>query len=512
MLFDSYIFILIFLPIVAAIFFLGSARFQRKLSIAWLVLASLFFYAWWNPIYLPLMIGSILFNFYVALALRKAKKHYAAHSLPLLIIGIVGNLLLLGYFKYFNFFIDNLNLVLNTDLYVAPIILPLAISFFTFTQITYLVDAYSYDTEDYDLVHYMLFVTFFPHLLAGPIIHHAEIMPQFDRDETYRLNRRNIQLGLSIFAIGLFKKTILADNIFAFSNPFFLAADAGNSLSTYEAWEGAIAFSLRVYFDFSAYTDMAIGSARLFGIKLPINFYSPFKSLNTAEFWRRWHMSLTRLITEYIYSPISISMARKAIAANSGAQVVFWKSIAYPLVVTFVIVGVWHGAGWNFAIYGALQGVMIIVNNLWRQFRKNVLKHDLQHTTLAGRILSRGLTSACFIFTLVFFRAGTTDGALTMAATMLGLNENGLTTGPFFSGNFLLFAVLYFAIIFFLPNTQQFFAEHEPSLEPKRKEKLWGLEKMAWAPTRPWAIICSVLFALGLLNLGTEIEFVYLQF
>lgn len=512
MLFNSYIYILLFLPVVAAAYYWTSIRLHRRLAITWLVIASLFFYAWWNPIYLPLIIGSTLFNFYVGAAIRREKSKNSAYTLPLLTIGLSANLLLLGYFKYFNFFIDNINTLLGIDIHVAPIFLPLAISFFTFQQISYLMDAYSRDTEDYDFIHYTLFVTFFPQLIAGPIVHHAEMMSQFDKDETYHPRRSNIEIGLSIFAVGLFKKVVLADNIFAFSTPVFAAADSGQVLSMFECWQGATAFGLQVYFDFSAYTDMAIGSARLFGIKLPINFYSPYKSLTIAELWRRWHMTLTKLVTAYVYSPLSMVAARKALAANNGERAIFWKSIAYPTIVTFVLVGVWHGAGWNFAIFGALQGSMIIVNNLWRKFRKNVLKHDLRKTTFAGRIFSRALTSVCFIFTLVFFKATTTSGALTMAQSMLGMSGAGVTTGPLFSSTFLAYAVVYFAIIFLLPNTQQFFAKFEPSLEPNRNEKLWGLEKLAWEPNRRWAIICSGMFAIALMNMGSKSEFIYFQF
>jgi alginate O-acetyltransferase complex protein AlgI len=512
MLFNSYIFILLFLPFVAAIYFLAGTFLHRKLSISWLVVSSLFFYAWWNPIYLPLIIGSVLFNFYVGAAIRRGKSKNAAYNGLLLFFGIAANLLLLGYFKYFNFFIANLNALFNTDISIAPIVLPLAISFFTFQQIMYLVDADSRDTEDYDLVHYTLFVTFFPHLLAGPLVHHAQMMPQFDSDETYRPRRSNIEIGLSIFAIGLFKKVILADNLAAFATPIFDAADAGESLSVLASWQGAVAFTLQIYFDFSGYSDMAIGSARLFGIKLPINFYSPFKSLNIPDFWRRWHMTLTQLITAYVYTPMSIAGARKAMADNSGERAIFLKSIAYPAMVTFLLIGIWHGAGWNYIIFGALHGVMTVANNIWRQFRKHTLKHDLRHSTLAGRILARSITCVCFILSLVFFKAGTTSAAISITESMAGLNGSGAATGSHGGAVFLTYAVICFSIIFLLPNTQQLFAAFDPSLEPKRKETLWGFEKLTWAPNWQWAVICSSMFALALMNMGQEVEFVYFQF
>lgn len=512
MLFNSYIYILIFLPVVAVTYFVAGSHLHRKLSIAWLVIASLFFYGWWNPLYLPLIIGSALFNFYAGAAIRRGRTAKSAHTLPLMILGIAANLLLLGYFKYFNFFIDNINGLFNSDIDIAPIFLPLAISFFTFQQISYLVDAYSRGTKDYNFIHYMLFVTFFPQLIAGPIVHHADMMTQFDRDDTYQPRWRNIELGLSIFSIGLFKKIILADNISHFSTPIFDAAAAGASLSMFESWLGAIAFGLQIYFDFSGYTDMAIGSARIFGIKLPINFYSPYKSLNISEFWRRWHMTLTQFITAYVYTPLSMARTRKALAANAGEQVIFWQAVAYPAMVTFVLAGIWHGAGWNFVIFGALQGIMMIINNLWRQFRKSILKQRLKETTLAGRLFARGLTSVCFIFTLIFFKASTTAGAMTMAESMLGLGELSITTSLISGKTFLAYAGVYFTIIFLLPNTQQLFIQYEPSLEPQRKERLWGLEKLAWTPNWQWAVACSSMFGLALMNMNKASEFIYFQF
>jgi len=512
MLFNSYIFILVFLPIVACVYFLASTHLHRQLAISWLVIASLFFYAWWNPVFLPIIIVSVLFNFFLGASIRTTKAKNPRYALLLMLFGVAANLMALGYYKYFNFFIDNLNFVFNLKISVTPIALPLAISFFTFQQITYLIDAYNRGTKDYNFIHYTLFVTFFPQLIAGPIVHHADMMSQFDSDDAYHPRERNIQLGLSIFAIGLFKKIMLADNIAPFSTPIFHAADTGISLSMLESWMGAAAFGLQVYFDFSAYTDMAIGSSRLFGIKLPINFYSPYKSLNTGDLWRRWHMTLTRLLTAYVYTPISIASARAAIAAGAGEQALFWRSAAYPIMVTLIIAGVWHGAAWNFVIFGALQGGMMIVNNLWRQFRKSSLHQNLKETTLVGRILARGLTSVCFIFSLVYFKASTTSGALYLSELMLGLDGLSVSTKFVSPILFLQYAVPLFLIIYLMPNTQQLFESYEPSLEPKRNEHRWGLERINWAPNWQWAAICSTMFAVSLLNMNRVSEFIYFQF
>jgi len=355
MLFNSYIYILFFLPAVVAAYYVAGSRFNRQLSIAFLVAASLFFYGWWNPVYVLLIIASSIGNFGIGALL--AGKLQQKTRFWILITGITINLMLLGYFKYANFFVDNINIVLGTEISIGDIFLPLAISFFTFQQISFLIDAYRGGIKDYSFMHYMLFVTFFPQLIAGPIVHHAEMMPQFDRDETYTPNRRNIEIGLSIFTIGLFKKIILADTFAQFASPLFATVDGGGTLSMLDYWLAATAFSLQLYFDFSGYSDMAIGSARLFGIKLPINFYSPYKALNTPQLWRRWHMTLTRFATAYIFMPMTLKRGRAALLNNSSETFKFWSSVAYPTAITFLAVGVWHGAGWNFAMGTTASGL-----------------------------------------------------------------------------------------------------------------------------------------------------------
>lgn len=510
MIFNSYIYILLFLPIVAVTYYIAASQLSRKLSIMWLVLASLFYYGWWDPIYLVLIIGSSVFNFGLGAALSGGLAK--SRKLPLLIAGISANLILLAYFKYASFLLENVNFVLGTHIEIAPIILPLALSFFTFQQIAFLMDAFRGRTKDYSFIHYLLFVTFFPQLIAGPIVHHQEMMPQFDRDEAYSPSRRNIELGLSIFSVGLFKKVVLADNIAIFSNPVFEAVDAGISLSMLEYWLGTAAYALQLYFDFSGYSDMAIGSALLFGIKLPINFYSPYKAENMAIMWRRWHMTLTRLATVYIFIPMTVSRGRKAIQSNASEQGKFWSSVAFPLIITFLAVGIWHGSGWNFVIWGLMQGVFIIVNNLWQQFRRHVLRQDLNDTSLIGRIAARGLTIMCTIFSLVFFKAATTSGALVMAQAMLGLEGLDLDITLINPQLLAIYLAGGFAIIYLLPNTQQFFSNYDPSLEPQRNELLWGLEKVKWSPSWYWAIYCSGLFVAAFLNISKASEFIYFQF
>lgn len=273
MLFNSYTFIFLFLPLTLLGFHWIGRQGRHRVAIAWLVGASLFFYGWWDPAYLGLMLFSILLNYGLGASLAGLPN--SPQKKPVLIVGITTNLGLLGYFKYANFFVENLNSLMGTELVLHKIILPLAISFFTFQQITYLVDAYRGEAREYDFLHYCLFVTFFPQLIAGPIVHHREMLPQFARDTIYSLRAKHVAVGLTIFAIGLFKKVVLADGVAVYGTPVFAVAEANAAMNFFEAWVGALAYSLQLYFDFSGYSDMAIGLARMFGIRLPLNFNSP---------------------------------------------------------------------------------------------------------------------------------------------------------------------------------------------------------------------------------------------
>jgi D-alanyl-lipoteichoic acid acyltransferase DltB (MBOAT superfamily) len=307
MLFNSYPFVFLFLPIALAGFF-ALGRRSRALAIAWLALASLFFYGWWNPVYVGLLLASITFNYLVARCLHFLDTTAAApHRKSLLVLAVGANLGLLAYYKYTGFFLRNLNALAGTHL-AADIVLPLGISFFTFTQIAFLVDTYRREVREFNFLHYGLFVTYFPHLIAGPILHHKEIMPQFRQLETYRPDYRNLAIGLSIFAIGLFKKVNLADGFAQDVTPAFKAASAGAALGLVDAWRGALAYTLQLYFDFSGYCDMAIGVSLLFGINLPLNFNSPYQATGIVDFWRRWHMTLSRFLratTSIAHCPFS---------------------------------------------------------------------------------------------------------------------------------------------------------------------------------------------------------------
>jgi len=382
------------------------------LSIGWLVGASLFFYGWWNPVYIPLIISSILFNFLIGIVLGNHQP--AKWKKPALAFGISVNLFLLGYFKYANFFVDNLNLIPGADFHLEKIILPLAISFFTFQQIAYLVDAYYGRTDEYNILRYSLFVSFFPQLIAGPIVHHKEMLPQFspktnDSPAIPEKIIKNMAIGLTIFTLGLFKKVVLADGFANYVGPVFGAADGGSVISFVEAWTGTISYTFQLYFDFSGYSDMAIGSARIFGIVLPINFNSPYKANNIIQFWRRWHMTLARFLREYLYFPLG---------GNRCGEISRYRNI----MITMLLGGLWHGAGWNFLLWGGFHGCLVVANHMWRHFRANFLHHDLDKTTMMGSTLATMLTFFSVVVGWVLFRAESLNGAKTVISAMFAFD------------------------------------------------------------------------------------------
>ncbi len=351
MLFNSYIFIFVFLPFS---FFMYFYLLQKRLvtgAKSFLVFSSLFFYSWWNIDYLPIILVSMLFNYVVGNALNEKLYKIKIDKKMLLFFGVLANVLLLGYFKYMDFLIENINFFINKNIDLPHLVLPLAISFFTFQQIAYLVDSYRGETREYDFLNYALFVTFFPQLIAGPIVHHAEMMPQFSSRWNMVKNYKNIAIGLFIFSIGLFKKVVIADTFAVWATAGF---DTATTLNLVEAWITSLSYTFQIYFDFSGYTDMAIGIALLFNIKLPINFNSPYKSLTIQDFWRRWHITLSRFLKEYIYIPLG--------GNRKGSFKIYVN-----LMITFLIGGIWHGAGWTFVFWGFLHGFALVIHRIWKQ-------------------------------------------------------------------------------------------------------------------------------------------------
>ena len=536
MLFNSPFFLFVFLPIVIIGYYLLLKWKFNLPSLVWLVLASLFFYGWWNPLYLILICGSILFNYYVGveLGLKTRKKL----NTPLMFFGVGANVALLVYFKYTHFIVNNINQNFGSSYHFDTIILPLAISFFTFQQIAYLVDAYNGKTHEYKLLHYSLFVTFFPQLIAGPIVHHSEMLPQFSEKKNKGILSKDIAVGVTIFAIGLFKKVVLADGIAVYATPVFDAAEAGVALTIFEAWGGAFAYTCQLYFDFSGYSDMAVGLAAMFGIILPLNFRSPFRSHNIIIFWSRWHMTLSRFIQEYIYAPIAMPMVRFSIIRRYGGIAKFTLSVAIPTLVAFFLAGIWHGAGWNFIIFGTLHGIYIVFNHAWRGLRQHY-GHNLNDQSAIGLVLGQLLTFFAVVLSFVFFRAETFSGAQNMLIAMVGnhdtylpnnfytyfdqyfglgsiLNFAGLEfkgTARFFDLRMLLYIIGLMGIIIFIPNTMQFVGSNWRGHEKYGIADPKGLLKwLTWRPTFAWALIIAFIFTLSLTSLSRVSEFLYFQF
>ncbi len=394
MLFNSLEFLFIFLPITFFVYFYLNKLKLIKMATAWLVIASLSFYSYWKLDYLPIILVSMIFNYSVGSTLTSEKKLKINRKL-ILIVGIIGNVSALCYYKYFDFLIENINTIFSSDFNYMNIVLPLAISFFTFQQIAYLVDSYEYKTKEYDFLTYSLFVTFFPQLIAGPIVHHKEMMPQFANLRNRFLNHKNISIGLFLLAIGLFKKVMIADYLSPFVKTTFDTLDV---LTCFEAWCASFAYSFQLYFDFSGYCDMAMGIGYLFNIVLPQNFNSPYKADSIQDFWRRWHMTLSRFLRDYIYIPLG---------GNRKGEIKTYRN----LFLTFLIGGIWHGANWTFVIWGTLHGLAICFHRFWKKLNKTIPHY-----------IAIIITFLFANFTWVYFRALSIDKANNIITSMFGLN------------------------------------------------------------------------------------------
>jgi D-alanyl-lipoteichoic acid acyltransferase DltB (MBOAT superfamily) len=498
MLFNSHEFILVFLPIVLMGFF--ALNQYVRLRLAWLVAASLAFYGWWDPIYLWLITGSICANYVIGKYLRKGS------SKPLLIFGVTLNLGLLAIFKYLDFGIEIWNNLFSQSFAALNIILPLAISFFTFQQIAYLADSYEKLTVPHSFGDYALFVSFFPQLIAGPIVHQSEILPQFRR-KAGEFDAQLFYQGLTLFTLGLIKKVWIADNIAPFSTTVFDAALSPDvQISFFEAWSGALAYTFQIYFDFSGYTDMALGAAMLFGIRLPINFDSPYKALSIIDFWRRWHMTLSRFLRDYLYIPLGGSRRGELFTIRN-------------LVIVMVLGGLWHGAAWTFVIWGSLHGVYLLMNHLWI----NAFPAGISGPT--WKAFSWILTFIAVVTAWVFFRAETLPAAWAILEGMAGLNgivlgyNHQIYLGPLadmasnlgvefvpqtlFSVWSVLWITLSMATSLFLPNSQEWILrEHRPL----------SLNALRWQPSLQQAAAIGILAALVVSSFSAASEFLYFNF
>ena len=490
MLFNSYLFIFAFLPVVYVVYHALYKNHHRH-ALAWLTLSSLFFYSWWNPPFIALLTCSILFNFQLAQWIDR--HHHTKRAKLWLAVGLVGNLGLIGYFKYANFFLDCVNPLFKTDWNMGHIFLPIGISFFTFQQIAYLVDRYRQPHENRcNLMDYTLFVSFFPQLIAGPIVHHKQVLGQFASQDISAINkRRDLASGLSQFSIGLFKKVLIADNLALIANPLFSHADAGGTLGMADAWIAALTYSLQLYFDFSGYSDMAIGLGRLFGIHLPVNFNSPYKARNITDFWRRWHMTLSAFLRDYVYIPLG---------GNRNGP-----SRRYAnLMLTMLLGGLWHGAGKTFIIWGGLHGLYLCIHHVWLRFKPHT---DKQPTRLS-HTLAIGITFIAVVIAWVVFRSETLSGATRIYMGMAGLNgmANHMRADLTMAVPMVLVGLL---VAWGLPNTQQI---HDINTGKWTGNLLTRIQGLRWHPTWRWSLLTGSAFAISCLMLNRVSEFLYWQF
>jgi alginate O-acetyltransferase complex protein AlgI len=542
MLFNSYEFIFAFLPATVAGFYVLGLR-SRTVSLHWLILASLFFYAWWRPLNVLIIAPSILVNFGLARALQRlvrGEKHRRA-ALAVLLLGIAFNVAFLGYFKYTYFLGTAINDVFGAHLSLTHIVLPLGISFITFQKIAFLIDVHSGRIKSFTPRDYCLFVLFFPQLIAGPIVHYREMMPQF-HGVSARLDRENLAVGVTLFLFGLFKKAVIADGIAPSVTSIYDQAASGGGVSFLFAWIAAVGFLLQLYFDFSGYTDMALGAARMFGIRLPANFNSPLKAPSIIDFWLRWHMTLTRFLTAYIYNPLVLSLTRRRLARRlpgfGGKNTTFGAFavlLAFPTLLTMFVSGLWHGAGYLFVMWGLLHGVYLTVNHAWRLLAPRLWADRAAYARVM-KPAGIALTLLCVAVSMVLFRSPTVSAAQDLLNGMAGLNglalpaaifehigplagwleRSGVAHQAWGGHEFLKMAVaipVLMSIALACPNTLQILARYEPAIDVKPQPTDTSLAKtLQWSPSLAWAFGIAALAVVGILSLGGESEFLYWQF
>lgn len=480
----------------------------------WLTGCSLFYYGWWNPIYLLLIGTLMLVNYGLGLAIYQ--RRFAPRLL--MIAGVTFNLAVLGYFKYMDFFISTINGVADTNYHLLHIILPLGISFFTFQKIAFLVDSYHRKIEHYSFLHYCLFVTFFPQLIAGPIVHYRELMPEFLRIRLNGLTFRHLAVGLSIFAVGLFKKAVIADNVSAPVGPIFSAVDRGVPISFFEAWGGLLAYTAQLYFDFSGYSDMAIGLALLFGVRLPLNFFSPYKSRNIIEFWRRWHITLSSFLRDYLYFTLG---------GNRHGKFNRYRN----LFLTMLIGGLWHGAAWTFVVWGALHGAYLMICHGWNAVVDGYKR--CPRFGMAMKPVAYVITFLSIVVSMAFFRADSLTAAWLMIKGLCGLH--GMYLDPsehsfyaaltaiglpveyspyavrYVDKDVLHHLLLVYGIIWCMPNVAQLFSAQHPVITGGELIRAFPA-RIQWHASWRWGVLVAVLLLVSLMSLNNVSEFLYFRF
>jgi alginate O-acetyltransferase complex protein AlgI len=498
MLFNSHIFLFAFLPLTLFGHYWLLAR-RPTLCVPWLGAASLAFYAWWDWRFAPLLLTSILANYAFGRAIGASMPPRRRHWLT---AGIVANLALLGFFKYANFFIGSVNSLAAANLSPLDLLLPLGISFFTFTQIAFLVDTHRGQAEERGFANYLLFVTWFPHLIAGPVLHHRQMMPQFARLAGSGWNGARFEVAIAIFAMGLVKKAVFADTLAPYADPVFSAAAAGQALTLFEAWGGALAYTLQLYFDFSGYSDMAVGLSLMFGVRLPLNFYSPYQATSIIEFWRRWHMTLSRFLRDYLYIPLGGN--RHGPLARYG-----------NLLTTMLLGGLWHGAAWTFVAWGGLHGLYLVINHSWCHF---AARQPRLAPLFSGR---RGhlLTFVAVVVAWVLFRSASFAAAAHMFEAMAGFGAPIGKGGSWLLRLFphelikwesalkwLLFCT---GLVWFAPSVANIFRLQQPALDVPASG---STTRLAWASNWRQVLTYGLLLTWGLLSIQHLSPFLYFQF
>ena len=542
MLFNSYEFLFVFLPAALAIFFLAG-RTSSWLALGWLIIASLVFYAWWNPANLLIILTSLMVNYCCARVLIRVvnRDNDTLKSTLILVAGVALNLLFLGYFKYANFLQASLNDLAGTQFVLEQVVLPLGISFFTFQQIAFLIDVHGRNVESFKARDFFLFVLFFPQLIAGPIVHFREMMPQF-LENACRFDAGRISAGLTLFIFGLFKKVVLADGIAPHVSAIYAAAESGESVSFFPAWIAAIGFTLQIYFDFSGYSDMAAGIARLFGVRLPINFDSPLKATSIISFWSRWHITLTRFLTAYIYNPLALWQTRRRLSRGlpghggqrSSAGAFVWV-LAVPTILTMFLSGLWHGAGYLFVLWGVVHGIFLVINHAWRQIGPGLWSSKQSYERMI-RPFGFVLTFLSVCAAMILFRSATPDAARILLEGLTGMHG---AQWPYFmleqtnkglllkaigdvpgvaTGVDLLLAMVWMVGLLFLalvpPNSLQIMANVKPviGMTAANAARGWWARVLVWNPSIAWLLITAGLAGVVIARLSEDSEFLYWQF
>lgn len=475
MIFSTYRFILVFLPVTFGVYFLLNRFRYYTISKIWLVLASFYFYAQGSPDFFPFFLASVVGNYVVGSCLVRMDGEQHTQRKLLLLLGILANVGLLGYYKYTDFFIENWNLLTGSEIALRHIVLPIGISFFTFQLIAFLVDSYRGETKQYDIINYLLFITFFPQLIVGPIIHHAEVVPQFEDEKNLKLNPDHVAAGLFLFSIGCAKKILLADPLTTDAQSFFGAIDS--QLPMLESWYHSIEYTVSYYFDLSGYADMAIGLGMMFNIVIPHNFDSPYKARNFQDYWRRWHMTLSRFLSNYIFR----SVYRKNVK---------WRNYYVATMATFFVSGFWHGAGWTFVVWGIVNGFFVCTASWMKRKGKKFPAPVAYALTAVGVVAARVLFVAdSFTDAWNVYRGMLNFGSLGSGGYEILRHIWGFLEG---NASCAVLLVIGLGICWFLPNSRQLQERFKPD----------------WKT----AVFAAVLLVACFTQMNQVVQFLYFQF